>query len=177
MESVILVDERGETIGSAPKLAVHETPQLHRAFSIFIFDHDDRVLLQRRAESKHHFRGLWSNTCCSHPRPEESVVAGATRRLREELGIEAELTEVGSFVYFATDPITGLSEHEFDHVVIGRWSGHPVPDPFEVADWRWADRAEVDALIQDPDAGPTPWLSMAWEIAAAAALDSPPRVG
>ncbi len=177
MDMVILVDEHGNDAGAAPKLAAHETPYLHRAFSVFIFDDTGRVLLQRRADGKYHFKGLWSNTCCSHPRPGETVLGAARRRLHEELGIATELREAGSFVYYATDPLSGLSEHEFDHVVVGHWTGSPVPDPFEVSEWRWAEPADVDALIADPTADITPWLSMAWEIAAAAVTDTPPRVG
>ncbi len=159
-ERVVLVNGSGDVIGSADKLAAHQAPgMLHVAFSVVVLDDDGRVLLQRRAASKHHFRGLWSNTCCSHPRPGEELVAAGERRLAEEMGFTAALTPVGSFTYRATDPETGLVEHEVDHVLVGRHAAEPEPDPHEVDDWRWVDLGE---LIDDVAARPgryTPWLS------------------
>lgn len=164
-ELVVTVDEAGRPAGTMPKLAAHEgAGVLHRAFSVFLFDDDGRVLLQRRADDKHHFRGRWSNTCCSHPLPGESVTEAASRRLSEELGIEAEAREVGSFTYRAQDPDSGLVEVEFDHVLVGRHQGEIAPDPAEVGAVRWMDVDELRRTIAtDPDAF-TPWLPLALDV-------------
>lgn len=157
-EMVVLVDPRDQVVGVAPKLDAHRDGRLHRAVSVMLFDDGGRLLLQRRADCKYHSPGLWSNTCCGHPRPGESVNHAALRRLSAELGIEdCELTGVGEFVYFALLD-DGLVEHELDHVLIGRWNGHATPDPLEVAETRWIDR---DALVNDLNAKPgeyTAWL-------------------
>ena len=147
------------------KLDAHASPGvLHRAFSVFLFDRRGRLLLQRRSEQKHHFRGRWSNTCCSHPRPGETVAAGATRRLREELGISASVREVGSFTYRAADPDSGLVEVEFDHVLVGRHDGGADPDPAEVGEVRWVALADLRRqLLADREAF-TPWLPLALEV-------------
>jgi isopentenyl-diphosphate delta-isomerase len=164
-ESVVLLDADGNETGRMEKLEAHRGDgHLHRAFSVFLIDGDGRILLQQRAATKHHFRSLWSNSCCSHPRPGEEVTAAGARRLREELGIDldaAALTDVGSFVYRAEDAGSGLVEHEWDHVLVGRHDGDPAPAPDEVDDWRWIDRAALDAeLARDPDAF-TPWFALA----------------
>src|SRR5687768_6652445 len=136
-ERVILVDGLDREIGSEEKLRAHRTGVLHRAFSVFVFDAHDRVLLQRRADGKYHSGGLWSNTCCGHPRPGESIESAALRRLRAEMGIlECKVRRVSSFLY-RTAVGNGLVEHEVDHVVIGEWNGEPAPDPTEVSEWRW----------------------------------------
>ena len=121
-----------------------------------LFDDDGRLLLQRRADSKYHSGGLWSNTCCGHPRPGESVTDAGLRRLNAELGIDdCQLTGVGEFVYFALLD-DGLVEHELDHVLIGRWNGKASPDPREVAETRWMDR---EALLADMNAKPTEYTA------------------
>ena len=157
-EMVVLVDPSDACVGTAPKLDAHRDGRLHRAVSVVLFDDDGRLLLQRRADSKYHSGGLWSNTCCGHPRPGESVNDAGLRRLSAELGIDdCELTAVGEFVYFALLD-DGLVEHELDHVLIGRWNGKTSPDPAEVAETRWMDR---DALLTDMRAKPseyTAWL-------------------
>jgi isopentenyl-diphosphate delta-isomerase len=136
-EVVILVDAHDTEIGVSPKLSAHRDGRLHRAVSVVLFDADGRVLLQRRASGKYHSGGLWSNTCCGHPRPGESIVDAGRRRLRDELGIDVlELRRVSDFVYFAVLE-GGLVEHELDHVVIGRWSGLVIPRASEVSDTRW----------------------------------------
>ena len=112
-EEVVLVDEHARETGSTGKLAAHEAGgRLHRAFSVFVFDSGGRLLLQRRAEGKYHFGGLWTNTCCGHPRPGEPVEDAAARRLREEMGISPALTRITGFVYEAFDPESGLTERE-----------------------------------------------------------------
>jgi len=168
-ERVIVVDEEDRAIGDVEKIAAHRGEgTLHRAFSIFIFDERGRTLLQRRAESKYHFGGLWTNACCGHPRPDESVVQAGTRRLREEMGITADLRPVASFRYSARDPESGLVEREIDHVLVGAFSGAPSPDPDEASEWRWI---APDSLIQELQRSPeayTPWLPHAWEALRAA---------
>src|SRR5688500_8369765 len=117
-ESVVLVNESDEVIGSAPKLDAHRDGLLHRAFSVFIRDHDGRILLHRRADGKYHSGGLWTNACCGHPRPGEETAAAAERRLLEEMGIGTDLAEAGVFTYHASVG-AGLMEHEIDHVFSG----------------------------------------------------------
>lgn len=155
-EMVVLVDPTDAVVGTAPKLDAHRDGRLHRAVSVMLFDDGGRLLLQRRADSKYHSGGLWSNTCCGHPRPGESVNDAGLRRLSAELGIDdCELTGVGEFVYFALLG-DGLVEHELDHVLIGRWNGKASPDPMEVAETRWMDR---DALLMEMDAKPTEYTA------------------
>lgn len=159
-ERVILVDENDESLGTAEKLAVHEEGRLHRAFSVFVVDDQGHLLLQRRAWGKYHSGGLWTNTCCSHPRPGESVQAAARRRLQEEMGFECEVEPAGTLLYRA-DVGGGLIEHEYDHLLVGRWTGAPVPEPHEVAGWRWV---EPDALAAEVAATPdrfTTWFRLA----------------
>ena len=158
-ELVVLVDENDQPIGSAPKLEVHERGLLHRAVSLLLRDDKGRFLLQRRADVKYHSGGLWSNTCCGHPRPGESIENAALRRLRAEMGIlECNIRRVSSFLY-RTAVGNGLVEHEVDHVMVGEWSGEPVPDPSEVAEWRWVSESALYAdLAVNPDRY-TPWLS------------------
>jgi isopentenyl-diphosphate delta-isomerase len=135
-ERVILVNERDEAVGTAEKLRAHQRGQLHRAFSVFVLNGQDEILLQRRAATKYHSPSLWSNSCCSHPRPAEATLDAAHRRLREELGFDCPLESMGAFVYRA-DVGGGLIEHEYDHLLLGRWEGEPTPAPAEVDDWRW----------------------------------------
>ena len=162
MERVVLVDEAGRVLGSEEKLAAHSHGgRLHLAFSVFVVDGEGNTLLQRRSSDKHHFGGLWSNSCCSHPRPDEDVLTAGTRRLVEEMGLQVPLDDVGTFLYRAEDPASGLVEHELDHVLVGRHDGDPSPDPAEVDGWRWVS---FDALAADLTARPeryTPWLSPA----------------
>lgn len=149
-ERVILVDKNGEEVGTAEKLRVHRVGELHRAFSIFVFDSKGKLLLQRRAQTKYHSGGLWSNTCCGHPRPDEPLHDAAHRRLREEMHFDCELREIFSFRYkvqFADD----LFEHEYDHVFVGQHDAEPAPDPAEVDEWKWID---VEDLRQDIQKNP-----------------------
>ncbi|GIE32278.1 isopentenyl-diphosphate Delta-isomerase [Actinoplanes italicus] len=159
---VELVDDRGEFSGTATVLDAHEAPgMLHRAFSVFLRDSAGRVLLQQRAAVKTRFPLRWGNTCCGHPSPGEPVTVSAGRRLTEELGIEGvPLHEVGVYVYFAEDPVTGRVEREYDHVLLGDLPDgtEPRPDPEEVAELRWVT---VTELLTDLGAAPTtyaPWL-------------------
>lgn len=161
-ERVILVDEQDRVLGSAEKLAAHrDGGQLHRAFSVFLFDDAGRMLLQRRAAAKYHFPLLWTNACCSHPRPDEQVIEAARRRVREELGVEVTLQAVFAFLYSAEDASSGLIEREYDHVLVGRLRGVPRPRPDEVAALEWRDPAQLlEDLRQRPERY-TPWLRIA----------------
>lgn len=160
-DEVVLVNERDEPIGSAPKLAAHlNGGRLHRAFSVFVFDSAGRMLLQRRAAGKYHFGSLWTNACCSHPRAGRPMVDSAGARLRYEFGFDVPLDPLFSFIYRAEDPASGLTEHEFDHVLVGRFDGTPSPNPEEIDAWKWVER---DELIQEVAECPerfTPWFKI-----------------
>ena len=161
-ERVILVDEQDCQIGVGEKLRTHHEGSLHRAFSIFVFDARGWLLLQKRARTKYHSGGLWSNTCCGHPRPGETTAGAARRRLREELNVECELREAFSFLYRA-EVGGGLVEHELDHVFVGRFDGEPAPDAAEVEDWRWVTPEELQRELRlRPDAY-SYWLRAALE--------------
>jgi isopentenyl-diphosphate Delta-isomerase len=161
-EQVILVDAEDREVGSMEKLRAHHEGVLHRAFSVFVFDRDGRLLLQRRAEHKYHSGGLWSNSCCGHPRPGEAVHLAARRRLEEEMGFTCELREVSAFRYRA-EVGGGLVEHEFDHVFVGEFDGTVAASPDEVAEWRWIGAAEVEAERSRHPERFTPWFHPAWE--------------
>lgn len=149
-ELLILVDANDQQTGVANKLLVHRDGLLHRAFSLFVFDSDGRLLLQRRAPEKYHSAGLWTNTCCGHPRDGEGTDDAAHRRLGEEMGFDCALQEVTAFIYEAQVP-GGLIEHELDHVYIGRYDGEPVSNPDEASDWMWI---EPHRLLSWMDAEP-----------------------
>ncbi len=147
MEKVILVDEHDREIGLEEKLQAHIDGKLHRAISVFIFNDRQEMLLQRRALQKYHCGGLWSNTCCSHPRPGEGVCEAAERRLYEEMGLRCPINKVSEFVYRA--PLeNGLIEHEFDHVFVGISNVDPMLNPEEACDWKWIDMASLREDIQ-----------------------------
>ena len=157
---VILVDKNDKKIGIEEKMAAHRQGLLHRAFSIFIFDSKNRLLLQQRSASKYHSSNLWSNTCCSHPRPGESTEMAAHRRLQEEMGIDTELHLVSSFTYY-TPLENGLFESEYDHVFQGTFDDCPSPDTSEVADWKWVDMKYLSKDTQDYPDRYTYWLRIA----------------
>ncbi|MEW5927662.1 MAG: isopentenyl-diphosphate Delta-isomerase [Gemmatimonadota bacterium] len=150
-ERVILVDESDREVGTEDKERAHREGRLHRAFSVFVFNSRGEMLLQRRARGKYHSPGLWTNTCCSHPRPGESVEVAARRRLREEMGLECELRGSFPFLYRA-ELDRGMTEHEYDHVLVGECDRDPVPDADEVEAWAWVDPDEVRRdLAERPD--------------------------
>ena len=157
---LVAVDSRDRETGLVDKMTAHREGILHRAFSIFVFDDDDRLLLQRRASGKYHSGGLWSNTCCSHPRAGESLLDAAHRRLREEMGFDCPLQAVFGFVYRAALD-GGLVEHEYDHVVVGRFQGVPVPDVGEVEEWKWEHFPAVRSQLADDPEAFTAWFPMA----------------
>ena len=137
-EMVILVDKNDNQLGLMEKIEAHEKAVLHRAFSVFILNDNNELLLQRRALSKYHSPGLWTNTCCSHPREGESVINAGIRRLREEMGFETEINNLLSFIYKAEFD-NGLTEHELDHVLLGRYNKAPLINKLEVSDWKWTN--------------------------------------
>lgn len=150
-ENVLLVDEKDQIIGKMEKIEAHEKGLLHRAFSVFVYNNKNELLLQKRAASKYHTPGLWTNTCCSHQRENESNIDAGKRRLQEEMGFTTDLENQFSFIYKA--PFSnGLTEHEYDHILIGYFNSKPQPNPEEVADWKWMslDKIEED-LTQQPD--------------------------
>ncbi|WP_326806980.1 isopentenyl-diphosphate Delta-isomerase [Streptomyces sp. NBC_01186] len=141
-----LVDENGTTIGTAEKLSAHLPPgQLHRAFSVFLFDAEGRLLLQRRALGKYHSPGVWSNTCCGHPYPEEAPFAAATRRVGEELGVAPSLLrEAGTVRYNHPDPDSGLVEQEYNHLFAGLVREELRPDAEEIAETAFVTPEELE---------------------------------
>ena len=162
MEHVILVDEKDTQIGIMEKMAAHIVPRLHRAFSIFIFNSKGELLLQQRALSKYHSPGLWTNTCCSHPRNGETLEQATARRLMEEMGMRCELHEVFTFIYKAPVGL-GLIEHEYDHVFFGHTDDLPVLNPDEVASYRYM---AIDELAADMQAHPesyTEWFKISFD--------------
>ncbi len=156
-EEVILVDRDDREVGSAEKIKAHREGRLHRAFSIFVFNSEGKLLLQKRAEKKYHSGNLWTNTCCSHPRPQEPVEKAAHRRLQEEMGFDCELQHIFSCIYkvqFEND----LFEHEYDYVFIGKFDGEAFPSPEEVDDWKWIDLEELREDVQENPDSYTYWL-------------------
>ena len=161
-DTLILVDEQDRPIGQEEKLRAHELGLLHRAFSILVFNRAGELLLQQRAHGKYHCGGLWTNTCCSHPRISETTSDAAHRRLEEEMGFDCELEEVLEFIYKVDFP-NGLTEHEYLHVFIGHYEGDPVINPEEANAFRWV---AMDALRQDIAQDPekyTYWFRLALE--------------
>jgi isopentenyl-diphosphate delta-isomerase len=157
-EVVVLVDPGDAVVGVAPKLDAHREGRLHRAVSVVLFDDEGRMLLQRRAAEKYHSAGLWSNTCCGHPRPGESVEDAARRRLRDELGIDVpNVRRVDQFMYRA-DLEGGMVEHELDHVVVGSWNGDVEPNPSEVWETRWIHVHQLLAELVSAPSRYTAWL-------------------
>lgn len=156
-QEIIIVDENDNEIGVGEKLKVHQEGRLHRAFSIFVFNQKGEILLQKRARTKYHSPGLWSNSCCSHPRPNQKLEDEARRRLKEEMGIECNnLKEILSFVYRAE--VEDLIEHEFDHVFSGRFDNDPEPNKEEVEDWKWVSPEKLKEDIEKNPQNYTPWF-------------------
>lgn len=156
---LILVNEADEPIGVMEKMEVHQKAMLHRAFSVFIFNSDNQLLLQQRAFDKYHSAGLWSNTCCSHPEPGEETKASANRRLKEEMGIETPLKHAFHFIYRAAFQ-NQLTEYELDHVFIGRYDGEISPNSTEVNGIAFHS---VKDILQDMQTNPdefTVWFKM-----------------
>lgn len=162
MENVILVDKDDNPIGTMEKMEAHRKGVLHRAFSILLFNPQGELLLQKRARSKYHSGGLWTNTCCSHPRPNEPLEQAAQRKLKQEMGIETPLTFAWKFTY-KTELDHGLTEHELDHVMIGKFNGTPQINPEEVEDWRFADMESISKDISLHPEQYTSWFRIIME--------------
>jgi len=161
-EHVILVDENDRQIGVMPKLEAHQKAVLHRAFSVFVFNNNKELMLQQRAMHKYHSPGLWTNTCCSHQRDGETNIEAGKRRLQEEMGFVTNLEETISFIYKAPFD-NGLTEHEFDHVLVGYYNKEPNINSEEVADWKWMT---LDAVKKDMDIHPesyTVWFKIIFD--------------
>lgn len=161
MEQLILVDEQDVPIGFMEKMEVHEKALLHRAFSVFIFNSSGDLLLQQRAAEKYHCGGLWTNTCCSHPRPLEDTLQAANRRLQEEMGFTTSLKKVFDFVYKA--PFSnGLTEYEFDHVFVGYHDGPVQINKAEASDYKFLSVEAIQAVLVTAPEQFTPWFQIAF---------------
>jgi isopentenyl-diphosphate delta-isomerase len=161
-ENVILVNKDDEQIGLMPKLEAHEKALLHRAFSVFVLNSNNEIMLQQRAHHKYHSPLLWTNTCCSHQREGETNIEAGSRRLFEEMGFKTELKELFHFIYKAPFD-NGLTEHELDHVMIGYSNESPVINPEEVEDWKWMG---IDAVKNDMQVHPelyTVWFKIIFD--------------
>ena len=161
-DNVILVDENDNQVGLMPKLEAHQKGLLHRAFSVFIFNKDFKLLLQKRALSKYHSGGLWTNTCCSHPREDEDILDAANRRLFEEMGIKTSLRKVYDFIYKA-ELDNNLIENEFDHVFYGIYDDNPTLNLNEASDFKWIDMHSLNLDIKDNPQDYTVWFKIAFD--------------
>jgi len=162
IEYVILVDENDQEIGSMEKQEAHEKGLLHRAFSVFVFNENKELLLQQRALTKYHSAGLWTNTCCSHPRIGETIEQAAHRRLTEEMGFDCELITKTSFIYKAAFE-NGLTEHEFDHVLVGNFNGEISFNPTEVKNFKWINLEELQIDLLQNNQNYTAWFKIIFD--------------
>lgn len=156
---VILVDKNDKKIGLMPKMEAHEKGLLHRAFSVFIFNRNKELMLQKRSLKKYHSPGLWTNTCCSHQRDGESNINAGMRRLKEEMGFSSELREINSFIYKVKFD-NGLIEHELDYILVGEYENDVEPNSQEVDDWKWIDLDEINDDIKTNPEEYTEWFKI-----------------
>ena len=164
IENVILVDLNDNKIGIMEKLEAHKKALLHRAFSGFVFNNNHELLLQRRDFKKYHNGGLWSNTVCSHPRPNELLTDAVKRRIKEEMGFDADFKEIGSFVYKVSFP-NGLTEYEYDHIFVSKYNNQKVNiNPEEVCEYKWINREELTKEINENPNNFTFWLKKILEL-------------
>lgn len=161
-EEVILVNQENEQIGTMPKMEAHQKALLHRAFSVFILNSAGEIMLQQRAAAKYHSPLLWTNTCCSHQRVGETNIEAGKRRLQEEMGFVAELKELFSFIYKAPFD-NGLTEHEYDHVMLGSFNAEPIINPDEVERWKWMSPELVKQDISNNPGLYTVWFKIIFE--------------
>lgn len=161
-EELILVNENDQVVGVGEKIHIHQTGALHRAFSVYIFNSSDQLLLQKRSSTKYHSKGLWTNTCCGHPRLGESIEEASRRRLGEEMGFDCEVRKVFEFIYHAKLD-NGLYEHEFDHVMIGRFNDSPTPNREEVDEWKWVDLTTVRLDMEKHAEDYTYWFRVSFD--------------
>ena len=158
-DQVILVNRENKAIGVGDKIQTHLDGLLHRAFSIFIFNSAGELLLQKRAKTKYHSKSLWSNSCCGHPKPGETVQVAAQRRLVEELGFDCELQDLFCFLYKARVD-DQFFEHEYDHVLAGMFDGQPILNRLEAEDWMFVDVSMLRRWIQEKPTDYTYWLNL-----------------
>jgi isopentenyl-diphosphate delta-isomerase len=161
-EKVILVNSNDEPIGLMPKMEAHEKAVLHRAFSVFVVNDKNELMLQQRAIEKYHSPGLWTNTCCSHQRDGEGNIEAGLRRLDEEMGFTTPLEYLFNFIYKAPFD-NGLTEHELDHVMLGRYEGNPVINPEEVASWKWMNIEEINSDLKNNPDSYTVWFAIIFD--------------
>lgn len=161
-EKVILVDVNDEPIGLMEKMEAHRNAVLHRAFSVFVLNSNNEIMLQQRASHKYHSPLLWTNTCCSHQRPGETNIMAGKRRLKEEMGFETDLKELFHFIYKAPFD-NGLTEHELDHVMIGYYEDNPNVNEEEVASWKWMKMEDVKNDISIHPQIYTAWFKIIFE--------------
>lgn len=160
-DEVILVNEFDRSVGFMDKMEAHEKGLLHRAFSVFVVNHYGEIMLQRRALSKYHSPGLWTNTCCSHQRKDEETIYAAHRRMKEEMGFDCPMSAAFEFIYKAEFD-NGLTEHEYDHVLIGEFNGAAIPNPEEVEEWEFVPIAEIELGIKENPEQYTEWFKIAF---------------
>lgn len=158
-EYVLLVNENDEVLGTMEKMEAHRKALLHRAFSVFVFNDSNELLLQQRAAEKYHSPLLWTNTCCSHQRLGETNIEAGLRRLEEEMGFTCTLDEVFSFVYRAPFD-NGLTEHELDHVLVGKYNENPKINPTEVAGFKWISLTDLKQDIEQHPSEYTAWFKI-----------------
>lgn len=161
-EKVILVNDKDEAIGLMPKMEAHQKGLLHRAFSVFVFNDKNELMLQQRALDKYHSPGLWTNTCCSHQREGETNIAAGKRRLQEEMGFTTDLDDTISFIYKAPFD-NGLTEHEFDHILVGKYNDIPNLNPEEAASWKWMSLEGVAEDMQRHPGVYTAWFKIIFD--------------
>lgn len=159
MEHVVLVNTEDEELGTMEKMEAHRTGTLHRAFSVLLFNSRGEMLLQKRAQSKYHSGGLWTNTCCSHPRPGETLEEAARRKLKQEMGIDLQPSFAFKFLY-QTPLDNNLIEHEIDHVFVGEFDGEPVLNEDEAEDWKFVDLAHLRAQMKSQPNQFTAWFRL-----------------
>jgi isopentenyl-diphosphate delta-isomerase len=159
MEKVILVDEHDNEIGTMEKMEAHKTGALHRAFSILLFNNKGEILLQKRSATKYHSGGLWTNTCCSHPLPKESMEQATNRKLKQEMGIDVKPEFAYKFTY-KTNLDRNLIEHECDYVFIGTYNGVPYINKDEVEDWKFVDLKSLQHDIRKNPHAYTYWFKL-----------------
>ena len=162
-EEVILVNEQDEPLGVMEKMEAHKKALLHRAFSVFIFNGKGEMLLQKRAEHKYHSAGLWTNACCSHPKPEEDIQNAASRRLNEELGFVTPLEKIFEFTYKSVFE-NGLTEFEFDHVFVGVYNNDIIPNKNEVSDYCFKPMDEITSSLESHPTKYSAWFRIAFPV-------------
>ena len=160
-EYLILVDNKDQEIGQMEKLEAHQKGLLHRAFSIFLFNSKGEMLIHKRALNKYHSPGLWTNACCSHPKPNETTLQAATRRLEEEMGMATDMKELSSFIYHH-EFSNGLIEHELDHIIIGHTDQKPVINTSEVDSYKYVGLTDLEESIQNNPDDYTVWFKLAY---------------